>query len=133
MTRLIIMVVVLVLVVVAIKVIEELTRSRKPRYEYLRKVCIMTDAERECFHALVSEMGLDYHFFPQVHLDAIVQPTNTRNGRFYAFRHINQKSVDFVACDKQQLRPLFAVELDDKTHKRPNRVARDKEIGRAHV
>jgi very-short-patch-repair endonuclease len=88
----------------------------------------MTDAEQECYHALVSEMGPDYYFFPQIHLDAIVQPTVTRKDRFYAFRHINQKSVDFVACDKKQLRPLFAIELDDKTHNRPKRIERDREV-----
>ena len=72
--------------------------------------CIMTPAERECFVALITEMGMDYHFFPQVHLDSIVHPTNSHR-RFQAFRHINQKSVDFVACDKTQLRPLFVIGL----------------------
>ena len=90
----------------------------------------MTNAEQECFQALVSEMGPDYYFFPQIHLDAIVQPTDTRKDRFYAFRHINQKSVDFVACDKKQFCPLFAIELDDKTHNRQRRIERDREVER---
>jgi len=130
MTKLIIMLVILALLVVAAKVFEELTRSRKPRFEYRRKDGVMTDAERECFHALVAEMGTDYYFFPQVHLDAIVQPTDTRKDRFNAFRHINQKSVDFVACGKKELRPLFAIELDDKTHNQQKRIERDKEVER---
>jgi len=90
----------------------------------------MTSAERECYHALVAEMGLDYVFFPQIHIDAIVQPTGTRNDRFYAFRHINQKSVDFVACETKQLRPVFVVELDDRTHNQPKRIERDREVER---
>jgi very-short-patch-repair endonuclease len=113
-----------------VKVFEEFTRRRKPQFKYRRKNCMITNAEQECYQALVSEMGLDYFFFPQIHLDAIVQPTDTRKDRFYAFRHINQKSVDFVACDKKQLRPLFAIELDDKTHNQPRRIERDREVER---
>jgi very-short-patch-repair endonuclease len=130
MTKVIVAAVFLVLLLIAAKVFEEFTRSRKPRFEYHRKNCVMTNAEQECYHALVSEMGPDYHFFPQMHLDAIVQPSDSRKDRFYAFRHINQKSVDFVACDKKQLGPLFAIELDDKTHNQPKRIERDKEVER---
>jgi very-short-patch-repair endonuclease len=130
MTKVIVVAVFLILLMVAAKVFNEFTRSRKPRFEYHRKDAVMTNAERDCYHALVSEMGPDYDFFPQIHLDAIVQPTDTRKARFYAFRHINQKSVDFVACDKKELRPLFAIELDDKTHNQPKRIERDREVER---
>jgi very-short-patch-repair endonuclease len=130
MTKIIVALVILVLLVVAAKVFKEFTRNRKPQFQYRRKDGVMTEAERECYHALVSEMGPDYYFFPQMHLDAIVQPIDARKDRFYAFRHINQKSVDFVACDKKQLRPLFAIELDDKTHNQAKRVERDAEVER---
>jgi|SRR5579862_962539 len=130
MTRVIIALAVLVVLAVALRIFGEFFRSRKPRFEYRRKDCVMTSAERECYHALVAEMGLDYVFFPQIHIDAIVQPTGTRNDRFYAFRHINQKSVDFVACETKQLRPVFVVELDDRTHNQPKRIERDREVER---
>lgn len=130
MTKVIIVAVFLVFLVVAAKVFEEFFRSRKPRFEYRRKNYVMTTAEQDCYHALVSEMGPDYYFFPQIHLDAIVQPTDTHKDRFYAFRHINQKTVDFVACDKKHLGPLFAIELDDKTHNQPKRIERDREVER---
>ena len=90
----------------------------------------MTPAERECYDALVAEMGFCYYFFPQIHLDAIVFPRNTGKDRLFAFRHINQKSVDFVACSKKDMQPLFAIELDDKTHNLPTRIERDKEVER---
>lgn len=130
MTKLIIPLVILFLLLFAATVILQFIGKRKPRFDYRRKDGVMTDAERECFQALVSEMGPDYYFFPQIHLDAIVEPTNTRKDRFLAFKHINQKSVDFVACDKKQLRPLFAIELDDKTHNQPKRMERDREVER---
>ena len=120
---------IVLLLVVAVRLLELFARGKKSHFEYGRQDCIMTPAERDCFAALTAEMGLDYHFFPQVHLDSIVSPKNSRR-RFQAFRHINQKSVDFVACDKKQLRPLFVIELDDKTHSQRKRIERDKEVER---
>ena len=134
MTNLIIPVGVLVLIIIAVLIVQYLLRnekiSSKSKYQYGRKDFIMTRAEHECYNALVAEMGLDYFFFPQIHLDAIVYPQDTRKDRLYAFRHINQKSLDFVACDKKFMRPLFAIELDDKTHNQPKRIERDKEVER---
>lgn len=130
MTKILIPLVILAVIAIAIRLLAEFTRRRKPRFEYRRKECVMTNAERECFQALVTEMGLDYYFFPQIHLDAIVQPNHAGRNQFYAFRHINQKSVDFVACDKANLRPLFVIELDDQTHNQPKRIERDKEVER---
>ncbi len=130
MTKVIIALVILVLLVIAGKVFEAFIGNRKPQFQYRRKNAVMTEAERECFHALVSEMGPDYYFFPQMHLDTIVQPENAGKDRFYAFRHINQKSVDFVACNKSSLSPVFAIEVDDKTHSQANRMERDREVER---
>jgi very-short-patch-repair endonuclease len=129
MTKLIIAIVVIAVLAIVIRLLELFVRTRKPHFEYRQKNCVMTNAERDCYRALVAEMGPEYDFFPQVHLDALVQPIDHRS-RFYAFRHINQKSVDFVACDKKQLRPLFVIELDDKTHQYPKRVERDNEVER---
>ena len=90
----------------------------------------MTPAECECYNALISEMGQDWHFFPQIRLDAILNPAAVGRMRLYAFRHINQKSLDFVVCSKTTMQPLFAIELDDKTHKQPKRIERDREVER---
>lgn len=38
---------------------------------------------------------------------------------------INAKHVDFLLCDSQTMRPLVGIELDDKSHQRPDRVERD--------
>jgi very-short-patch-repair endonuclease len=132
MTKAILAAAILVFIVIVIRVFEMLARggisSSKPKFHYGRKDFIMTSAEHECYNALVAEMGVDYFFFPQIHLDAIVFPKDTRKDRLYAFRHINQKSLDFVACGKESMRPLFAIELDDKTHNQPKRIERDKEV-----
>ncbi|MDE2040977.1 MAG: DUF2726 domain-containing protein [Patescibacteria group bacterium] len=47
-----------------------------------------------------------------------------------AFRHIDEKSVDFVLCRKEDLYPVLAIELDDRSHERPDRQQRDREVER---
>lgn len=43
-----------------------------------------------------------------------------------AYRNkIDRKHVDFLACDLATMKPLFGVELDDKSHSRSDRVERD--------
>jgi hypothetical protein len=38
---------------------------------------------------------------------------------------IDRKHVDFLLCDPKTLRPLVGIELDDKSHQRSDRQARD--------
>jgi hypothetical protein len=45
MTKVIVAAVFLVLLLIAAKVFEEFSRNRKPRFEYYRKNCVMTNAE----------------------------------------------------------------------------------------
>ena len=81
---------------------------------------------RQFSRKLNSLFGDRYYIFPQVHLSSFIDH-KVKNGQYWkaALSHINQKSVDFVLCDKQWRRPLLAIELDDRTHNRPDRVERD--------
>jgi len=47
-----------------------------------------------------------------------------------AFNQVSSKHVDFVLCDAQTLRPVLAVELDDRSHLRANRRNRDAFVDR---
>lgn len=38
---------------------------------------------------------------------------------------IDRKHIDFLGCDPTTMKPLFGVELDDKSHSRSDRVERD--------
>lgn len=95
-------------------------------YTYKRKDFLMTPTERRCFDALVSVVRDRYYVFPQVHLDELVEPEKYSGRRIFSFRHINQKSVDFVLCDKE-MRPLLAIELNDWTHELRKRKLADYE------
>ena len=109
---------------------EELQHEAKYNYQYKRKTYLMTRAEHEFFDALIMAVNGEYYIFPQIHLSDIVDSKVIGQSWHGAFKHINQKSVDFVLCDKKYLSPILAIELDDYTHQRPDRILRDQEVER---
>jgi hypothetical protein len=102
-----------------------LPEAGRREYAYRLKDYLMTAPERACFNALRDAMSGEYYVFPQIHLDALLRPTMNGRDGVYAWRHINQKSVDFVLCNRE-LRPLLAIELDDWSHERRDRIERDR-------
>ena len=90
----------------------------------------MTKAEHDCFDALTKAVGDKYIIFAQVHLPTIVDNKVIGQNWLHAFRHISQKSVDFVLCDKVDISPVLAIELDDSTHELLERQERDIEVER---
>ena len=102
----------------------------KSLYNYKQKAFLMSRAEHEFFDILVDITKDQYHVFPQIHLSTILDNKVVGQNWKGAFRHIDEKSVDFVICDKAYIRPLLAIELDDKTHVREDRKIRDVEVER---
>lgn len=122
----------LVVVVVVAKVLFEgrTEAPEKAKYQYRRKNFFLTRAEHECYDALVQAVGAEYHVYAQVHLPTIVDHTIKGQDWRAALAHINRKSVDFVLCDKAYISPKLAIELDDRSHERPDRQERDREVER---
>lgn len=107
--------------------------ARSPKgsqYKYRAKEYFMTRAESSFFLMLDKAVGDKYYIFPQAHLSAILDHKVSGQSWKYAFRHINGKSVDYVLCDKQTLKTVYAIELDDYTHKYEDRQERDQEVER---
>lgn len=102
----------------------------KSPYNYKKKDFLMSRAEHEFFDILVEVVGNQYHVFPQIHLSTILDNKVVGQNWRGAFRHIDEKSVDFVICDKAYIKPIIAIELDDKTHEREDRKGRDGEVER---
>jgi len=100
------------------------------KYQYKQKNFFMSRAEHECYDALLIAVGERYHIFAQVHLPSIIDNKVVGQNWNGAFRHISQKSVDFVLCDKAYISPKLAIELDDRTHEREDRKNRDVEVER---
>lgn len=106
------------------------TKDEKQKYDYKRRNWLLTKSEHEFYKALVKAVDKDYIIFAQVHLPTLLDNKIVGQNWNAAFRHISQKSVDFVLCDKTYVSPKLAIELDDKSHDRPDRQDRDIEVER---
>ena len=109
--------------------IPDYVRQRK-LYQYKRRMYFMSKVEHDCFDALTKAVGDKYIIFAQVHLPTIVDNKVIGQNWLHSFRHISQKSVDFVLCDKTYISPVLAIELDDSTHELQERQERDIEVER---
>jgi very-short-patch-repair endonuclease len=104
--------------------------EQKKQYQYKKRDFFLSRAEHQCYDALIAAVGDEYLVFAQVHLPTLVDHKVTGQNWLGAFRHISEKSVDFVLCDKAYISAKLAIELDDKTHERPERQERDREVER---
>jgi len=95
------------------------------KYKYKRRD-LLTKPELKFFIKLqeyAEEQSL--LVFPKVRLADILKPDERQNRWQAAFNKIKSKHVDFVLCDKTTLEIKYIVELDDKSHERPDRKERD--------
>lgn len=92
-------------------------RKSKTTLPYHSKY-ILTNAEYKFYLALKSVMAeRSYIICPKVGLiDLFEVNAKTKNREKY-FWKICSKHIDFLICDCE-LRPLFAIELDDRSHNR---------------
>ncbi len=102
----------------------------KKVYAYTPKHSLMTASEMDFFWKLSKVVEGRYFIFPQVHLSALLDHRVVGQDWRRAFYHINAKSVDYVLCSKTTLQPIYAIELDDPSHDRTDRVERDIEVER---
>jgi len=122
-----------VIVIIALGIADKLMDKKKginkvPQspYRYRAKNFLISKPEHEFFDVLVASVGDRYYVFPQIHLATILDHKIVGQNCNGAFRHIDEKSVDFVLCDKLNIKPILAIELDDRSHENKNRKDRDK-------
>ena len=125
MTPLIIFIIFTAIILTIVRALLSGRQRYRPSYLYRKQEYLMTQAEHKCFNALEQAVGDVYYIFPQVHLPSILDHKIKGQNWRGAFSHINQKSVDFVLCDKIKLNPILAIELDDWSHALPERKERD--------
>jgi hypothetical protein len=82
----------------------------------------LSEAEFAFFQILLQSAHPASHISCKVRLgDLVMFPGNSLSAR----NSVNQKHVDFVVCDRQSMYPFRVIELDDPTHARRDRQARD--------
>ncbi|WP_353092867.1 DUF2726 domain-containing protein [Tissierella praeacuta] len=94
-------------------------------YPYENKKYLLSVAEKNFYDVLLLAIqDTKYYICPKVRLADIITVGKTDKRQSY-FNKIQSKHIDFLLCDKNSLAPLLAIELDDSSHLRNDRIARD--------
>jgi len=80
----------------------------------------LSPAELSFYLVLMQVVGGKYQICPKVRLIDLFKGADQA-----ARNSINKSHVDFVVCDPKTMKPLLAIELDDASHNRDRRKARD--------
>jgi very-short-patch-repair endonuclease len=102
--------------------------SSPVRFPYGKRE-LLSAAELTLFRVLKRELPVEWHLLTKVNLADLFfvrQPHRNQAAR----NRIDRKHVDFVICDVRTMRPLLAIELDDASHERADRIARDQFVDR---
>ncbi len=122
--------VVVLVVAVAIKsFVEKSVKGKGGNYSlsnYSLVPSVMTKAEMAFYQSLITVVGGEYAVMVKVRLADIITVKKSSSNYMAHFGKIKAKHVDYLLCDKADLKPVLVIELDDKSHQRADRVARDK-------
>ncbi|MDR0425873.1 MAG: DUF2726 domain-containing protein [Clostridiales bacterium] len=91
--------------------------------DYRAKDAMMTYPELVFYRALCQALEGRYEIVPQAALLAFIEKETHTSYRNELFR-----IIDFVIAERGTFRPLLAVELNDSSHKRADRQARDEKV-----
>lgn len=102
-------------------------KIKNAKFPYIKKDCLMSEAEKKFYFVLLEIIGNDYLIFSKVRLADLLYLPKMSNSDFYHYQNkIQSKHVDFLICDKENVNPLLVVELDDSSHLKMDRILRDK-------
>lgn len=101
--------------------------SKNTEPVYQSTPALLTPAERSFFGVLQQVISPSICLFAKVRLADVIQPRSSLNPSMWqtAFNKISSKHVDFVLCDAVTTRVRCVIELDDSSHHRGSRQARD--------
>lgn len=105
--------------------------AARPRY--VRVGRLMTPPELRFYRQARKDLGSDLSLHPKVRVADIITVGGWQRTRpwFRAHAALAQKHVDFVVCDRMSESILLAIEVDDRSHARADRIKRDRLLDRA--
>lgn len=101
-------------------------KIKTAKFPYIKKEFLMSEAEKKFYFVLSEILGNDYLIFSKVRMADLLFLSKMSNSRYYHYQNkIQSKHVDFLICDKENIKPLLAIELDDSSHSKMDRILRD--------
>ena len=91
---------------------------------YERKDSLLTDNEIAYYQELKVVVGDHFEIFSKVRLEDVIKAKSWTDNT--ARNKIKSRHIDFLLCDPNTFKPKIAIELDDKSHNRSDRMERDK-------
>lgn len=121
----VVVVVVLMLVLVASK--SKPADRPDEGFPYEKRDALFTPAERSFLGVLDQAVGERYRIFGKVRVADVVDVRRRlgRSDSSSAWNRIRSKHFDFLLCARDDLTVACAIELDDRSHQRADRKARD--------
>lgn len=120
----------LFLLVVLLAILKLFIGFTKPKagFPYEPQSALFTAAERSFLGVLEQALDDRHRVFGKVRVADVLKVRSGLSSKSWqaAFNRISSKHVDFVVCRKDDLSIAFLVELDDKSHGKRKRIARDK-------
>lgn len=96
--------------------------NKKINYSNFKKIPLLTKKELQQYHLLKAITDdLDLIIFTKVRVADLI---SVKDGNLGDFNRIKAKHIDFVICN-ERLKVVCALEIDDSTHQRPDRIERD--------
>lgn len=96
-----------------------------PSLPYKVRDRFLSAAEISFYHVLKLAVDDKATICPKVRLLDVFYVSQPHINKAYRNK-IDRKHVDFLLCEPKTMKPLIAIELDDKSHRRADRVERDK-------
>lgn len=88
-------------------------RDAMDRFKYRPRKHLMVGASKQCFQMLNDLFGQKFYVIPEVAISSLLSHKVGTQDRYAAYKFIENKSVDFVLCNKRTLRPICVVKLED--------------------
>ena len=107
-----------------LKLLLGIRESKVPSYPYRASERFLSTGEYSFYMVAKKVLTDRFLICPQVPLSAIFF-INVRKNYTSAFNRIARKRIDYLVCDGLTVKPLFGIELDDKSHQRADRIERD--------
>ena len=104
---------------------EEDAKSTK-EYPYAIRRDFLSAAEHSFYMVLRNVVGDAAIISTKVSLGDLFYAKTSEASKFRTYTNkIDRKHVDFLLCDAKTVKPILGIELDDKSHQRSDRQARD--------